>query len=675
MSDDLHLDDPSDPRSIALTRAGNAAVVQRLHDDRFRDDVARLRKIIEDEERLLVCRLRGGMIYDFHRSAEHPRGLWRRLPGEAVPSADADWEPVFDLDAYCTETGGEWAWRGVADGPDPARVMAILSDNGSDVCVAREFDLVAKDFVADGFETPPARLSVAWDGPDALLVSAATAPEHRVRSGWPRTTRLWRRGEAFEDAAVVHEVGEEDLYSHAYRIERTNRRVLQTAHTIQSSSLQIETAEPGGEGRDRVALDLPRDARMGATERFVFWMPLTDGAHPAGSVVVRDLNGGGFERVLYEPGERSAADGFWTTRRWMFVTGHDDLVPWLRVLDLDTPEADMTEVPLPEGTSTLGAFWYAADPDIEDDPRIQVMTQGLLQPPTLLHYDPRDGSLREVASEKPTFDATGMKAQLLQARSADGTMVPYDVALPREAADGPVPIVISAYGGYMITFGAYYQKFQGPTLLERGIGTATAHIRGGGEFGPAWHRAAMGDRRHKAFEDCVAVARDLVARGLAPEGGVGFVGSSNGGLLAAVMATRYPDDFGAIKADVPVTDMLRFHLYEAGAAWIEEYGDPDDPTDAAYLESYSPLHQVRPASEVAMPPVLVDAPSHDDRVDPAHARRFAKRMMDAEQDVLLRTTETGGHGGGETSERQAEDMAVRSAFFAQTLLAEGKAAD
>ena len=178
----------------------------------------------------------------------------------------------------------------------------------------------------------------------------------------------------------------------------------------------------------------------------------------------------------------------------------------------------------------------------------------------------------------------------------------------------------------------------------------------------------MGANRPRAFEDCVAVGRDLVARGIAPEKGTGFVGGSNGGLLAAVMATRYPEDWGAIKADVPVTDMLRFHLYEAGPAWIEEYGDPDKEDDAAYLRAYSPLHQVRSQTEVAYPPLLVDAPAHDDRVDPAHARRFAQKLREAGQDAMLRTSEAGGHGGGETSDRAATDMAMMAAFFRRSLV-------
>ena len=685
------LDDAGHPLSLALVRAGNEEVDRLLRDETFERDVRRVTAILEDEDKLFVCRRRAGHIYDFQRSPERPHGLWRRLPATARPHAGADWEPVFDLDAHCEETGHEWAWRGVIDAPDPARAMMMLSDNGSDVLVAREFDLERCAFVPDGFSTPPARQSVRWDGPDALLVSAATGPEHAVRSGWPRTTRLWARGTRLEDAPVIHEAAHDDLFSGVSRVAGTDLRVHRTTHTIQTSSIALQRAVPGDAAGGPVRpVDLPRDADKGATDRFALFRPHLAGEHPAGSVVVRALDGvagregrpdagsgpdgAPFERVLFEPTPRSAITTFLATRRWLFMTGHDRLVPWMRVLDLDAPRGPLREVDLPEGIASVSAGWHAADPDRDDDPRIQIVVEGPLSPPTLLMYDPRDGSLETVATETPVFDASGMRTELLEARSADGTMVPYRVALPREAADGPVPAVVTAYGGFGVALGAPYQRLGGATLLERGIASVTAHLRGGGEFGPDWHRAATGRNRHKAFEDCVAVARDLVGRGIAPRGGVGFTGGSNGGLLAAVMATRYPDDFGAIKADVPVADMLRFHRFEAGAAWIEEYGDPDDPKDAEHLAAYSPVHNVPPATEMRLPPVLVDAPLHDDRVDPAHARAFARAMMDAGHEVMLRTAETGGHGGGETSRRQAEDAAMRAAFFRRALRGELRAA-
>lgn len=669
MPDDLDLEDPRSARSQALVAAGNAEVSQRLHDAVLEADRQRLRAIIEDDDRLIVGRSRGGYLYDFHRNAIHLRGLWRRIPDHLTPRPDAPWEPVFDLDAYCQETGREWAWRGPADRPDGARVMLLFSDDGSDVLVAREFDLAAKTFVQRGFETPPARQSVAWDGSDTLLVSASTSPEHATRSGWPRTVRAWRRGTALADAPVIHEAAQDDVAAGAHRTsgEGGGPLLLWTSHSVLSSTLAVEK-----EGQ-RIPLQLPPQSNKSANDQYVVWEPLDDGDYPAGSVVLRRFDGPTFERVLFEPRPRSTTVHLLLSRDWLVLTGHDDLRPWMRVLDLRKPEGNMQEVPLPEDASSIWVAWHAVDPDSESgrDMRLNVLAEGMLLPSTLYRLDLDTMSdapqLEFVARDKSSFDASGMEARLIQATSADATLVPYHVALPREATNGPVPVVVTAYGGYGVPVPAYFLKVEGPALLEKGIGFAVAHIRGGGEFGPPWHRAAMGANRPKAFEDCVAVARDLVARGLAPEKGVGFVGGSNGGLLAAVMATRYPEDWGAIKADVPVTDMLRFHLYEAGAAWIEEYGDPDKEQDAAYLRAYSPLHNIRPGAEVAYPPILIDAPAHDDRVDPAHARRFAQKLREAGQDAMLRTSETGGHGGGETSDRAATDVAVMASFFRRML--------
>ncbi|MBM3606076.1 MAG: S9 family peptidase [Alphaproteobacteria bacterium] len=670
MSDDLDLEDPHAPRSQALIAEGNAEVARRLHDEVFEADRQRLRAIIEDDDKLFVCRSRGGHLYDFQQSADHPRGLWRRIPDTLTPAPDAPWEPVFDLDAYCRDTGEEWAWRGPIGRLDSSQVMLMLSVDGSDVLVGREFDLKAKAFVAGGFETPPCRQWMAWDNPETLLISAATSPEHATRSGWQRTVRAWKRGTALGDAPVIYEAAHDDVQAGAYRTpgEGGGPLLLWTSHTIRSTSLAIES------GGQQVTFDLPRQATKSANDRFVIWEPLEDVDYPAGTVILRRFDGPAFERVLFEPRPRSTTIDLLLSRDWLVLTGHDDLRPWLKVLDLREPEGAFRKLPLPDEASTIYVLWHAVEPDGESgrDMRLNIITEGQLLPSSLYRIDL--DALSEttqpimIAQDKPSFDASGMQSRLLEATSEDGTQVPYHLALPREAAQGPVPIVVQAYGGYGVSVPAHYLKGEGPALLENGVGVAVAHIRGGGEFGPQWHQQAMGQNRPKSFEDCVAVARDLVARGIAPPDGVGFVGGSNGGLLAAVMATRYPEDWRAIKADVPVTDMLRFHKYEAGAAWIEEYGNPDKKEDAAYLHAYSPLHQVRPRAEVAYPPILIDAPAHDDRVDPAHARRFAQKLKEAGQDVMLRTSETGGHGGGETSDRMATDIALTAAFFRKMLV-------
>ena len=423
----------------------------------------------------------------------------------------------------------------------------------------------------------------------------------------------------------------------------------------------------------RVAVDLPGRRHAGATSRGIAWQPLEDtGAHPAGTLLWRPLAdadgaGSGEDIVLFRPTERRVVSSFGASDRWLAVSVSDNLVPELHMLDCTAPGAGLRRVPVPGDYQSVGASWLNASPDHADDHRLDIVASGMIEPPTLLRFDPAafDRAPAVLRRAKARFEADGMRSLMLEARSEDGTMVPYHLALP--AGEGPHPVVIGAYGGFGVDTYARYLAF-GSLIYGRGAGYCFAHVRGGGEFGPGWHLAAVRQQRHKAFEDCVAIARDLVERGLAPAGGVGMTGGSNGGLLAGVMLTRYPEAFGAIVSKVPVADMLRYHHFPAGRAWIDEYGDPDDGEDAAYLRSYSPVHQVVPAAERRYPPVLIDAPVNDDRVDPSHARRFAHRLIEAGQPTLLRTSGTGGHGGGDASDAQARNVAASAAFFLRTLV-------
>ena len=670
--DDLYLEDASDERTRAFVARENERVAPWLEDEVCERDRAYALSVFESDDKLFACRQRGAHLYDFHRGPDHPRGLWRRIPAIRTPQPDAPWEPVFDLDAHCVETGEEWAWRGVANGRDPTRVMVHLAQGGSDVGVHREFDLDALSFVRNGFETPPSRGHVEWQDANTLLAMLST-PGHATSSGWPATVRRWRRDEPLDDAEVLLRADKADLAVHAYAVGEGNDALvsLSVMHDING---QQTLAVLGG--HERREIDLPNPRYAVATAHGVLWQPLEDvpfdaGAHKAGTLLHRSLpNEPGKERVLFEPGERRTVEHFVASDRWAHVLIHGNLVPELYMLDMRAPERGVRQVRLPDGVERVSAIWLHADPDAAGDHTLLIVTAGLLQPQELFRFDPErddfDGERVVVTQQPARFDASGCRVELMEARSDDGTMVPYHVALP--PGEGPHPVVVDSYGGYGFPTLPFYLSTKGRLYLERGIGYALAHIRGGGEFGPAWHRAAIKHSKHKSYEDCAAVARDLVERGLAPASGVGMIGASNGGLLAAVMATRYPELFGAVAAIVPVMDMLRYHLFPAGRAWMDEYGDPDDPDDATYLRSYSPWHQVRPASEVRYPPVLVDAPINDDRVDPSHARRFAHRLREAGQPVWLRTAGTGGHGGGDSSHALAANAATRAAFFRRTLL-------
>ncbi|MFD0576397.1 prolyl oligopeptidase family serine peptidase [Dactylosporangium darangshiense] len=192
-----------------------------------------------------------------------------------------------------------------------------------------------------------------------------------------------------------------------------------------------------------------------------------------------------------------------------------------------------------------------------------------------------------------------------------------------------------------------------------------ANIRGGGEYGPAWHRSALRENRPRAYEDFAAVAADLVARGITTRDRLGIEGGSNGGLLMGVMLTRYPELFGAIVCAVPLLDMRRYHLLLAGASWMAEYGDPDDPADWAYLSLFSPYQNVRDG--VPYPPTLITTSTRDDRVHPGHARKMVALLREHGKDVTYYENIEGGHGGAADNAQLAFKWALAFEFLWRTL--------
>jgi prolyl oligopeptidase len=323
------------------------------------------------------------------------------------------------------------------------------------------------------------------------------------------------------------------------------------------------------------------------------------------------------------------------------------------------------EVPVPEGTENFWIGIFDANP-MGGDGTLVLNMSGFLTPSRSYLFDLKKGvagiTYRPLMSQPARFDATGLTVELLMARSDDGTEVPYHLVRP--AGDGPVPVMLYGYGGYAVSLDAGYDAITGKLWLERGNAYAFAHIRGGGELGPEWWTVAKGPGRHKAFEDFAAIASDLVARGVSTPEQIGCHGGSNGGLLCGVMLTRYPERFGAVWANVGVHDMLRYHLFPSGRGWIDEYGDPDDPKAAAWLQAYSPFHNVDATRPY--PPAFIDTSDSDDRVHPSHSRRFAAALRAAGKDVLF-YSHAGGHGGGGGSTEKAREMALGYAFMRQAL--------
>jgi prolyl oligopeptidase len=687
---DLFLEKDDDPQTLDFIRTRNANSQAALHTPEFEADRAAIQAMMEREDRLIVPARRGRWLFDFHRSKTHPLGVLRRLTADQAPRADAAWETVFDVDAFCAAEDKRWIFGGCVTCPyEPTRVLLRLSDGGSDLTRFLEFDLETKAVVAGGFDTPAVRAHAAWLSRDEIAYFGSIDAFSATQSGWPRVGRRLKRGEQPADAAILFEADPADVTGYGFIIdpslgehepqEKHQLRVFVATHAIGKISIHMED----GDGQRR-RLPLPEQIGFDINHSHLLWLAKDDEQVPGGSLVLQALTPFDREplatqrRILVQPEPGRAVHHFTLLRHWAVYTVDDHLTPSLYVLDLTRADAEPQQIALPNGVEALYFTPLDADLHLGDD-TLSVIGSGFLVPPTrytLSLSDEDRRPVRDVPALQPQdtspayFDADGMASELLEATSADGTKVPYHLILPKTWTRGELPVLIYGYGGFSASLAPHYSSGIG-LLLEQGCAYVQAYIRGGAELGPQWHTVAKRDGRHKAFEDFVAIARDLVKRGFSKPARIACTGASNGGLLTGVMLTRYPEDFGAIWCRVPVIDMTRFHLFPAGRAWMDEYGDPDDPAEREYLLTYSPLHTIKPADDVTYPALYIESSTNDDRVHPSHARRFAKALSEAGHHPLFHEYGSGGHGGAGNSAEMAARTATGYSFLRQTIMKDG----
>jgi prolyl oligopeptidase len=644
----------------AFVAAENARTMARLGGPALDADVATIRAILERPDRVLSVTRRGAWQYTFRQTATNPRGMWLRLPQTAAPLPDAPWQPVFDVDAFCRDTGQVWHWRGAATAWfDPDRVLLRLSLDGSDMARHVEFDLNTCAIVPGGFDIAPERgASVEWIDADTLLWVTSTGDGASTRAGWPRLVKHLHRGGVIQ---TVYESGVDDLLASAYLVKMPGgvHEVHVRMPEINMNVSELKTPE------GVVPIPSPPDTWGETDGTHYFYVAHSDGDYPTGTLVLGRLGGG--HRAVFTPSPRRAVDhdSIFFHENWLIWKEADTLQARIMVQDLST-DAPPQELPLPEAAEVMWVSTYDANP-FAGDGTLTLDLSGFLVPRKTYLFDLKAGvadvTYRPLLSQPALFDASRHQVDLLMARSDDGTDVPYHLVRLNGNA-GPVPVLLYGYGGFAASMEPGYDAITGKMWLEHGGAYALAHIRGGGEFGPGWWTQAKGAGRPLAFADFAAIASDLAARGHTTPPQIACHGGSNGGLLCGVMLTRYPERFGAVWANVGVMDMLRYHLFPSGAGWIDEYGDPDDPAAHAWLAAYSPLHNVR--ADVSYPPALIDTSDSDDRVHPSHSRRFAAGLRAAGQDALF-YSHAGGHGGGGGSDEKARELALGYAFMRQAV--------
>jgi len=658
-SDDPHrwLEDVTGEKQIAWVRERNAESTRVLTSGTgFPVLERRILSILDSKERIPAVTKIGDRYYNFWRDAANPKGVWRSTTLDEYRKADPAWETVVDIDALAKAENENWVWHGATVLEPEDRVCLVsLSRGGADADVIREFDLDRKAFVDGGFSLPEAKSRVAWRGRESLFVATDFGPGSLTASGYPRSVREWTRGTPLPQAEVVFEGQPDDMSVGASRdlTPGFERDFLVRQITFWTNEFFLRR------GSHLIKIDKPDDANASVHREWLLielrspWT-VEKTTYPAGALLAANfeafLKGDRTLHVLFEPTDRTSLAAWAGTRNHILLTTLDNVRN--RISALTFTDGTWHREPL-TGLPDIGTATISPVDEIESDD-YWLLTSSPLEPSTLsLGSAATPAKAPEKLKQTPAFfDASGMKVEQYEAVSQDGTRIPYfQIGRADLPADGSTPTLLYGYGGFEIPLLPGYSPASGVAWLEKGHAYVIANIRGGGEFGPRWHQAALKEKRHRAYEDFAAVAEDLIARKLTSPAHLGIMGGSNGGLLMGNMLTLRPDLFGAVVCQVPLLDMRRFNKLLAGASWMGEYGDPDKPEEWAFIRGFSPYHNV--ARDRDYPPILITTSTRDDRVHPGHARKMTARLLEYGKPVLSYENIEGGHGGAADNKQKA----------------------
>ena len=640
----------------------NGPTLARLSGERFEQMRAEVLDVLDADTRIPGVTRSGEYLYNFWRDASHPRGVWRRATLEEYRKDSPEWDIVIDVDALAAAEDENWVWGGAGiNAPGYTRALIYLTRGGGDASVVREFDMTTRQFVADGFNLPEAKSDIDFEDDDTVLVGTDFGEGSLTDSGYPRLIKRWRRGTPLEEAETIFSGSASDVAVSTSCIsdpgfERTF--IYRMVDFYNKETFELRDGE-------LIRLDIPTDCSMAVHREWAMILLISDWSrgdttYKADSVLIADyeqLVAGTAElRVVFDPdGDEFLAAGAFTGDRFLSIK----LRNVATVVEVLTPGSWRAE-PLP-GVPDNATIGLAAFDPLGDE--IFLSATGFDKPPRLLH-GASAGPVREIKSSPALFDADDLVVTQHFIASADGTKVPYFLVAHRDS-NGPSPTLLGGYGAFRAAQLPGYFGVFGRLWLARGGTYALANIRGGGEYGPAWHEQAVRANRHKVAEDFAAVAKDLVAGGVTTAPQLGAIGASAGGLLMGIMLTQYPEQFGALVCQMPLLDMRRFHLLLAGASWTAEFGNPDEPADWEFIKEYSPYHNISAVRHY--PPVLITTSTNDDRVHPGHARKMTAALEAGGHQVLYYENTEGGHAGASNNAQAAFESAVIYEFLLQTL--------
>lgn len=660
------LEDIESPRALDWVKARNEKTFSELKKDlRYRTLEKNIRKILLAKDRIPGPEFMGDFIYNFWQDEKNVRGIWRRTSIKEYTKKSPKWETVLDLDELSRKEEKNWVWKS-AQCLEPffEQCLISLSNGGKDAVTVREFNTQTKLFLQNGFVIPEAKSNASWVDANTLMVSTDFGPDSLTDSGYPRMLKVWKRGDDLTKTPVTMMIKKKDLGLFpmvSHRPEGTRLFIVRALSFYESEIFHLPNISD-----DPIKIDIPLDSETsGVFQGQLILKLLSDwktksGNFISGSVVSVDLQDTDQVKLIYSPDERSAFSSLSILKDFIAVVYLENVRSKLVAFSLAGKEWKKASLPVSE----KGSVDIASSQEFSNS--MYIRYEDFLTPTTLFQVNVEKLSSTKIKQIPKRFNPKGLVANQFFATSKDGTSIPYFIIHRNNLElDGKNPTILYGYGGFLASMTPSYLKATGKAWSEQGGVYVIANIRGGGEFGPRWHQAALLKNRQKAFDDFQAVAKDLIARKITSPKHLGIMGGSNGGLLMGVSLTQAPELFNAVVAQVPLLDMLRYHHLLAGASWMGEYGNPDDPEMNEVIRAYSPYQNVKP--NVKYPKTLFVTSTKDDRVHPGHARKMAARLEEIGAPYLLFENTDGGHAASANIEETIQRTALQFNFFYQQL--------
>ncbi len=637
--------------------------------------------VITAKDKLPAIFFHDGQLYQYWQDQVHVRGVLKRTSVADFNAHKNNWEVVFDLDAIAKAENKNWVWKSfTCYKKNEKTCLVFLSNGGKDAITAREFNLGTKEFVKDGFSFPESKSQFEWYDENTLLWTDATNPELLTTSGYPQTLKFIKRGQKLDEAKLITDVPKNYVSIDSWAVLDQGK-----IHFIIYKSISFYEYEvfylADLNTQKLVKVPVPKDAEVRTIYKdqllFSVKSDYTAGTKtvPPGTLLsfpLFSLQNMQNPEVVLLPSPTQVLQGVTRSKDQLWLNTLDDVKRTL--VPIDRIEHRWVLEKFKHGLNDHGkGNWSVLALEQESNKTFFSYTDFLTPAQVYFSENGQRPSLKlkliQTAPER--FNSKNFTSQQFKTKSKDGTLIPYFVVHAKNLKfNGKNPTLQYGYGGFEAAMTPYYLGVAGKVWLSRGNVYVLANIRGGGEYGPAWHKAAQGVNRQKAFDDFIAVSEDLIKRKITSPEHLGIMGGSNGGLLTSVMLTQRPDLYGAVVSEVPLTNMIRYNKLLAGASWQAEYGNPDIPADREVLMKYSPLHNIKP--NMKYPEAFYITSTKDDRVHPGHARQMVTRLKQLGYPVMYFENTDGGHGRAANLKEYATMLGMEYTYLFQKIAPDKK---